>query len=375
MRLLRATECISPAIDRTKLILFSPFRKGRTWKLCATAYLCRIGTVFFPFPLIYLFFLPALLHKGKFAIAALCAGVLVFTILWTWVFHLCSRLQFAFFDIVVNREQFVAPAWRKYRAQALSWTGYKILIGLALTLLAALPIAAIVRHVIPIFLAMPKSGQTPSPQFAAAILGVYAAYFGLIAVFGIVFLVFSLLSDFIVPSLALENTGIKEAFRRMAELVRREPGQFALYTLLKVLLGFVGYMGAILAWEITFVIITLIVGGVIFLIGFLLHLAGMPHVISHRSRSPRRSRLVRVRRLVHDVRHRPGLHLPRRLRPLLPRRPLPPPRQPAGPIRPTTAAIPLPRLSPATPIHIAGRPIHRRAATPGAPHLASAIRN
>ena len=112
-----------------------------------------------------------------------------------------------------------------------------------------------------------------------AILGVYAAYFGLIAVFGIVFLVFSLLSDFIVPSLALENTGLKEAFRRMVELIRGEPGQFALYTLLKVLLGFVGYMGAILAWEIAFVIVTLIVGGVIFLIGFLLHLAGIPHVI------------------------------------------------------------------------------------------------
>lgn len=65
----------------------------------------------------------------------------------------------------------------------------------------------------------------------------------------------------------------------MAELVRREPGQFALYTLLKVLLGFVGYMGATLAWEIAFFLITLIVGAVVFLIGFLLHLAGVPHVV------------------------------------------------------------------------------------------------
>lgn len=279
MRPLRATECISPAIDRTKLILFSPFRKGRTWKLCATAYVCRMGTLYLPFPLIYLAVIPALLHKGTFAVAALCAAVLVFTALWTWIFHLGSRLQFAFFDITVNRGQFVAPAWRKYRAQALPWTGFKILIGLAIGLLTALPVTAFVRHMIPIFRAMPKTGDAPNPQLAVAILGIYAAYFGLILVFGFIFLIFSLLSDFIVPSLALENTGIKEAFRRMAELVRREPGQFALYTLLKVLLGFVAYMGAVLAWEIVFLLITLIFGGVVLFIGFLLHLAGIPHVI------------------------------------------------------------------------------------------------
>lgn len=110
----------------------------------------------------------------------------MFTALWTWIFHLGSRLQFAYFDMVVNRGQFVAPAWRKYRAQSLSWTGFKIATGLVLTLLAALPITAFVRHLIPVFEAMPKpgQGQAPNPQFAVAILGIYAAYFGLILVFG-----------------------------------------------------------------------------------------------------------------------------------------------------------------------------------------------
>ena len=338
MRPLLATECISPAIDRTKLILFSPFRKGRTWKLCATAYVCRMGTLYLPFPFLYLVFIPILLrHKGTAAVAALCAVILGFTALWTWVFHLCSRLQFAFFDIVVNRGQFVAPAWRKYRPQALRWTGLKILIGLILTLLTAIPIAAFVRHLIPIFEAMPKpgQGQAPNPQLAVAILGIYAAYFGVILVFGIVYLIFSLLSDFLVPSLALENASLKEAFRRMVELVRGEPGQFALYTLLKVLLGFVGYMGAVLAWEIAFFLVTLIVGGIVFLIGYLLHLAGIPHII-----------LLVLGILAAIAWYAaamlsmhwspsvlPGsLPTPRRLRPLLPRWPLPPAWRPARPI-------------------------------------------
>ena len=40
MQILRASEAVSPAFARTRLLLFSPFRFGRTWKLCATAYAC-----------------------------------------------------------------------------------------------------------------------------------------------------------------------------------------------------------------------------------------------------------------------------------------------------------------------------------------------
>ena len=55
MPILSALDAISPAFARTKLVLFSPFRKGRTWKLAATAYLATAGAVFLPFPLIPIF--------------------------------------------------------------------------------------------------------------------------------------------------------------------------------------------------------------------------------------------------------------------------------------------------------------------------------
>jgi len=64
MRLLSAAEAITPSIERTKAVLFQPFRKGRTWKLSATAYLGRASTIFLPFPLFYLFFLPAV-HRWR----------------------------------------------------------------------------------------------------------------------------------------------------------------------------------------------------------------------------------------------------------------------------------------------------------------------
>jgi hypothetical protein len=281
MQPLSATECISPAIARTRLILFSPFRAGRTWKLSATAYLCRIGTMYVPFPLIYLAFLPFVASAGRWAVTALIAAVLIGTAFFTWIFYLCSRLQFAFFDMMVNHEEFVAPAWRKYPSQPRPWTGLKFLLGLLITLPGILPMMAFFRHVFPLFRSLQPvaPGQPPSPELLQAMLGIYAAYGLFLLVFGTLFLVSSLLSDFIVPSLALEDCGLKEAFRRMGELIRREPGECALYTLLKVILAMAGYIGVMILWEIVFLLATALLGAAVMFVGYLLHLAGVPAVL------------------------------------------------------------------------------------------------
>jgi hypothetical protein len=283
MRPLSATECITPAIERTKLVLFSPFRMGRTWKLSATSYVCIMGTMFFPFPLVYLAFGPfAYKAWGTGVAVAVVAGDLLFTALFTWLFYLCSRLQFAWFDMLANRGEFVAPAWRKYGPQSRPWTNLKLALGAAVTLVTSVPIIAFVRRLFPFFRSLPltqQPGQAPSPELIHAIFVIYASYGLLMLFFGLVFLIFSLLANFIVPSLALENTSLKEAFRRMAELIRREPGEFALFVLLKAALGVAGYMGATIVWEIVFLLATLIVGAVVLLFGFLLHLVGVPSVV------------------------------------------------------------------------------------------------
>jgi hypothetical protein len=209
------------------------------------------------------------------------AGVLVATTIAIFFFYLFSRLQFAFFDIVVNRGEFVAPAWRKYGPQFLPWTGVKLLFGALATLVCAAPIAAFIPHLIPLFQQMGSitPGQPPPPQFMKVLFAIYGAYAVVLLVIGILFLISSLFSDFVVPSLALENIGLPEAFRRMFELVRREPSEFTLYTLLKVGLAIAVYFGVTIAWEIVLLLGTLIVGGVAFLLGFLLHLAGVPSII------------------------------------------------------------------------------------------------
>jgi hypothetical protein len=268
MRPLSATECISPAIDRMKLVLFTPFRAGRTWKLSATSYLAVASSMFSPFPLFYLAYIPMVRHFGNWAVYALVAAVLLLTVLYLYIFYLCTRLKFAYFDIVVNRGEFVAPAWRKYGPQTVSWTGFKMLLGSAFALAVSVPVAAYIRHMMPVFLSI-KPGQPPPSNLLSAI---FAGYGLMLLLFGSFGLVSGLLGDFIVPSLALEDTGLKEAFRRMWKLIAGEPAEFLLYTLLKTVLGIAVYLGALIAAELAVFVVLIVVG----IVGLLLHLIGVP---------------------------------------------------------------------------------------------------
>src|SRR5437868_8263556 len=279
MRPLRATECISPAIDLPELIRFSPFRKGRSWKLCATAYLTRFGTMYLPWPLLPLAAVPFMHAAGPILTAILCVSSLVLFAVFTWIFHLCSRLQFAWFDMVVNRGEFVAPAWRKYHAQTLRWSGFKILIGFAVSAVCAVPIAALAQHMVPFFVAATRHGNISDEHTQLLMAAFNTAYLGFLLCTYLYLLATGLLADFIVPSLALEDTGIKEGFRRMGELIRREPGEFALYVLLKVALGSAAYICAIIGFEIAMVLVSLVAGLVVVLIGFAFHFAGLPSAL------------------------------------------------------------------------------------------------
>jgi len=153
--------------------------------------------------------------------------------------------------------------------------GFKVVFGILLSVAISVPLEGYIRHILPL-LASIQPGQPPPPNFFAAI---FAGY-GLLALVTSTFAVVSgLLGDFIVPSLALENCGLKEAFRRMGELIRREPGEFFLYALLKTVLGGAAYFGAMLVFEIVLFIVIFVIGLIAAAMGFVLHLAGVPSAL------------------------------------------------------------------------------------------------
>ena len=289
MQILSALDAISPAFARTKLVLFTPFRKGRTWKLAATGYLVLLGTVFVPYFLIGLFFIPMARQAGSSAAVTILVSLcLTATAVYLVVFYLCSRLRFVFFDIVLNRGDYIAkhgvapdeadeaPAWRKYGAASFKWTAFKVILGTVVTVVLAVPIAGVVHHMIPVFAALKiQPGQPQSPQMLDAIFTMYGAFFLIYFCLGLFYLVSSLLSDFIVPSLALENTTLTEAVTRLGKLIRNEPGQFTLYAILKLGLALVGYMAQTIAFYIVILIIMLVSAIVGFLGYLFLHVLGV----------------------------------------------------------------------------------------------------
>jgi hypothetical protein len=131
------------------------------------------------------------------------------------------------------------------------------------------------------FSALPtsKPGEPPPPEFVAAIFASYAAFFLIYLGLGLFLLISSLLSDFIVPSLALEDTTLGEAFTRLGKLIRNEPGQFTLYAVLKVGLALAGYVAQSIAFYAVFLIVAAVVGLLALIVGYLLHALGVSIIV------------------------------------------------------------------------------------------------
>ncbi len=272
MQNLSAFDAISPAFARTRAMLLQPFRAGRSWKLAAAAYIARSGTVCVPFPIVYLLFLPAAERAGGTpAVLLLVAGLVLLTAAITVFFYLATRMQFVVMELVLERGEVIAPAWRRYGPQARSWMLFKMLLGSVVTLVAAVPLVRYGRHLLPTLAAM-KPGEPPPPGFLLALFATYAIF---ILVFGSFYLVSSVMQDVVLPPMIFAGATAREGLRDGWTVVRREPGEFVLFLLVKTGLTFFGYLMLVVAFEVVLVVVLLVIVG----IGLLLHLAGVSSTV------------------------------------------------------------------------------------------------
>ena len=238
MRLLSPIDACTPAFTRTREVLFKPFRVGRSWKLAFCAYIALCGSVVMPFPLFYLGLLKVPSIRERYA-PVVWFGVLAITLVSVPIYYLCSRMQLVLFDFVLTPSAFIAPLWRRYGGITWRWLGWKSAVTIPLALLLFLPLVPLFFRAFASLPAAPDPQQPFDPHVFQFFMLVYALSLSGLA---LLFLAGSLLSDFFLPSIALEAVNASVARARFFALVRAEPLTLAGYVAMRLLLALGGAM-------------------------------------------------------------------------------------------------------------------------------------
>lgn len=247
-----AVDCVQPAIQHTREQLFKPFRWGQWSRLALVGILAaelraggcnfnpgpfwkhphpRVGDEFLPrgFPAPFPHIDPA--RIAQFAlligIALLVAAVILLILL-----YINSVFRFILFDSVLRRDCSIGEAWRRWRHAGRSFFLWQLVFQFVamFVLFVALGIPALLLF---------ASGTLHNPdhhlgQFVGVILLFIVLFLGFVLIAASVQ---TLAKDFLVPIMALEGLDFADGWSRLLALIRREPGRYIVYLLLKLVLG------------------------------------------------------------------------------------------------------------------------------------------
>jgi hypothetical protein len=268
-----AIEAISPAIQRTKYFLFTPFRWGRFLKLTLVACLADGGMSSCNFrsgiPSKYPGDTPPNIHIPQLDLPAMPAiiGILIFASIIAIAFgiliaYLLIRLRFSYFECVLRLQDRIGPAWSRYHRQALRFLWLGILMGLGFWIVLILIGYGIYSHFKPLIQTI---GSDHTPEIWAFLPLIGAALSALILL-GLAFsLVTISLSNFVLPRMALEDASIEEALGEVWTDICEDPWQYVLFIVMRFLVSLAGSIMAIFA-----LLVPVILGGIVALVGILL---------------------------------------------------------------------------------------------------------
>jgi hypothetical protein len=256
MQVFSATQALSPAINRTKSLLFQPFEWGTFLKLCAVAIFTEgIGGKNFnfshrgfegrahlhrtlAFPAV-----PAFSHLNPAWIAGLIAIAWAAVCLILIIFYLAVRLRFALFNCLIHQTRLIAPGWHKYRIQAFRFFWLSIMAGIvffALVLAVLAPFALGFWHV---YQQTQLGGPFPLGGFLTVVLPLIPVMFLIILA---AICVRIILRDFMLPHIALENASAGQAWAAVRTRIAAEVVPFLLYGLLRVVVPIVAVVGMVI---------------------------------------------------------------------------------------------------------------------------------
>jgi hypothetical protein len=241
-----AADSVSPAIQRTKELLFRPFQWGPYLKLGLVAIITEgIGNHFRssehgghgtgPESI---GFSPSSLRPEW--IAVIVAAALVVLVLSIVVFYLITRLRFTFFHCLIHNVKQLRPGWQLYGAQAMRFFWLNVVVGLCFMLLAGLIVLPFAAGFWRVFQETQEGGQPDVLSVLALVLPLIPIIL-LLALAGIV--TDLILRDGMLPHFALENATAGEAWAQVWSRIKAEKRQFAVYALLRVVLPMIALIG------------------------------------------------------------------------------------------------------------------------------------
>ena len=271
MNTLSAADAIAPAIRRTRIFLFQPFRWGTFLKLCLVALVTEgLGNfrssqggggshgggpvINSPFDL------------SPVWIASMVAMALLVILLVCFVYYLITRLRFAYFHCLVHNTKEIRPGWEIYRPQAMRFFWLNVAVGCCFVLLVGLMILPFAAGLWRLFREAQAGGHVDVGSVLSFVLPMIPIIL-LVVVAGI--LMDMILRDWMLPHMALENATAGQAWAAVWDRVSGEKGQFFAYALLRLILP-------ILAWIVVFVVLLipgLILAGALAAVIFGIHAA------------------------------------------------------------------------------------------------------
>jgi hypothetical protein len=239
-----AADAISPAVERTKALLFRPFKWGTFLKLGLVALITEglgsnlrsssrggHGSSSGNGPMIY-----SLKDIPPQWIAGGVAALLLVIVICAAIYYLITRLRFAFFHCLVTNTREIRPGWGLYKEQASRFFWLNIAVGFCFLLLMGLLAIPFVAGFLRVFHDMPPGGR---PDFGM-LLGLILPLLPIIVL--LVFLGIALdiiLRDWMLPHYALEDASAGEAWSSVWARITAEKGQFFAYALLRLILPMV----------------------------------------------------------------------------------------------------------------------------------------
>ncbi|HYL93688.1 MAG TPA: hypothetical protein VEW69_11100, partial [Alphaproteobacteria bacterium] len=257
---LSAVDSVSPAFSRLGEMLFRPFRFSRWLKLGFIGWLAGAGAASLNFNSGSPRFPSGVGRVGsikdlsKVIDAAhvfvsehmhliIFFGILIAAVMLVFVYLNC-RFRFILFDAVLTRDPQIGRAWSKYAGPAnrffVFWVLYSILAGVVLFYIIVMPFWRAFRS-------GAFSGDDPLPAIFS-VLG--SMILGALLMSLILGIVTTLANDFIVPMMAVGNVSVGEAGSLLQDMVIAEPGAFAGYLGMKLVL----HIGGAVCYGIALVI-------------------------------------------------------------------------------------------------------------------------